>query len=156
MPKKRPRSIAICIFSHNGRILVAEGYDSVKQEYFYRPIGGGIEYGEYSKDALIREIREEVNTELTQPRYLGTLENIFFFEGEQGHEVVFVYDALFIDPSFYTQERIDASEDDGTPFTAVWKPLAFFQDGSVPLYPDGLLELLIECGYENGQEPIRH
>ena len=142
MPTQRPRSIAICVFSHNGRILVLEGYDSTKREHFYRPIGGGIEYGEYSKDALIREIREEINAEIIQPHYLGTLENIYTFEGELGHEIVFVYDALFVDSSFYINEHINAVEDDATPFTVVWKPLAFFQDGSSPLYPKGLLELL--------------
>lgn len=31
MPKIRPRSLALCIFSYNGRILVAEGYDPIKQ-----------------------------------------------------------------------------------------------------------------------------
>jgi len=36
MKKKRIRPLAICIFRHNDRILVAEGYDSVKDEYFYR------------------------------------------------------------------------------------------------------------------------
>lgn len=142
MPKQRPRSIAICIFSHDGRILVAEGYDSTKQEHFYRPVGGGIEYGEYSKDALIREIHEEIHAEITQLSLLGVLENVFFFEGEQGHEIVFVYDAIFVDTSFYVKERIDTFEDDGTPFTAVWKTLTFFQGGNLLLYPDGLLELL--------------
>ncbi len=141
MPKKRPRSIAICVFRHNEHILVSKGYDGVKQEYFYRPIGGGIEYGEYSKDALIREIREEIRAEIMQLRLLAVMENIFTFEGELGHEIVFVYDALFVDPSFYTKERIDAAEDD-EPFTVVWKPIAFFQNNNVPLYPPELLGLL--------------
>jgi len=42
------RSIAICVFRHKNHILVAEGYDPVKDEYFYRPLGGGIEFGETS------------------------------------------------------------------------------------------------------------
>jgi hypothetical protein len=32
MPKIRP--LAICIFSHNGKILVCEGYDPTKGETF--------------------------------------------------------------------------------------------------------------------------
>ncbi len=101
MYKKRPRAIAICIFSYNGRILTAEVYDSVKQEYFYRPIGGSIEYGEYSKAALIREVQEEIGAEIIQQRYIGTIENIFLSNGEQGHEIAFIYDALFTDSSLY-------------------------------------------------------
>lgn len=50
--------LVICIFQKDDSILVAEGYDPVKKDYFYRPIGGGIEYGEKSSDALIREVDE--------------------------------------------------------------------------------------------------
>ncbi len=44
--KKRVRPLAICVFRHHDRILVMEGYDPVKKEHFYRPLGGGIEFGE--------------------------------------------------------------------------------------------------------------
>ena len=57
---QRIRTIAICLFSHNGGILVAEGIDAVKGETFYRPLGGGIEFGEYGADTVAREIREEI------------------------------------------------------------------------------------------------
>ena len=30
------RPIAICIFYHNNKILVFEGFDKVKNEFFYR------------------------------------------------------------------------------------------------------------------------
>jgi len=42
---KQIRPIAICAFLRNNRILVAEGFDPVKDETFYRPLGGGIEFG---------------------------------------------------------------------------------------------------------------
>jgi len=31
------QALVICVFRHNNRILVTNGYDSVKDEYFYRP-----------------------------------------------------------------------------------------------------------------------
>jgi hypothetical protein len=34
-------------------------------------------------------------------------------------------------------------EDTGASFQAFWKSLAFFQRGEAPLYPNGLLELLL-------------
>ena len=46
MKKNRIRPLAICVFLNNNRILVAEGYDPIKQQTFYRPLGGGIEFGE--------------------------------------------------------------------------------------------------------------
>lgn len=42
----RIRPLAICVFRHQDRILVAEGYDPVKDEHFYRPLGGGNEFGD--------------------------------------------------------------------------------------------------------------
>ena len=71
------RPLAICIFRSNDRILVIEGYDSVKKQTFYRPLGGGINFGESSSAALVREIHEEIAADVADLEYLGTLENIF-------------------------------------------------------------------------------
>ncbi len=46
MKKNKIRPIALCVFLNNNRILVNEGYDPVKQQTFYRSLGGGIEFGE--------------------------------------------------------------------------------------------------------------
>jgi 8-oxo-dGTP pyrophosphatase MutT (NUDIX family) len=144
MKEGQIRPIVICVFSHNGRILVAEGFDPLKQQLFYRPLGGAIEFGEYSREALVRELREEIQAEITNLRYLATLENIFIFNGQRGHEIVQVYDADFVDPSFYTQERLEGYEIEmGEPFQIVWKSLADLKaNPAEPLYPNGLLDLL--------------
>jgi len=75
MKKKRIRPLAICVFRHNDRILVAEGYDSIKDEYFYRPLGGGIEFGESSVETICRELMEELNAEVDREslKYLGAV-----------------------------------------------------------------------------------
>ena len=62
--------------------------------------------------------------------------------GEQGHEIVLVYDGRFEDENVYRRTEIDGSDDDVPLFKAYWKPLALFRAGDAPLYPDGLLELL--------------
>ena len=137
------RPIAICIFRHNGRILTAEYYDAVKQQYFYRPLGGGIEFGEYSRDTIVREIGEEMGTAVTNLCYLGILENIFIHEGKPGHEIVQVYDGEFVDKDLYDSPTLTGFEDNGEMFTAVWKPLSdFLSENAPPLYPDGLIDLL--------------
>ena len=51
--------------------------DTVKGSAFARPLGGGIDFGETSQDAIVREIREELGAELTDARLLGIVENIF-------------------------------------------------------------------------------
>jgi 8-oxo-dGTP pyrophosphatase MutT (NUDIX family) len=142
MKPGKVRPIAICIIRKDSSILVAEGDDTVKKQVFYRPLGGTIEFSEYSRDTVVRELREEIGAELTDVRYLGTIENIFTYNGQTGHEIVLVYEGTFADRSFYEKESIEGVEIDDSPIRAVWKSLTDFENGQAPLYPDGLLELL--------------
>ena len=143
MKKNRVRAIAICVFRNNDRILVAEGFDEVKNQKFYRPLGGTIEFGEYSDETVRRELLEEIQAEVSDLRYLGTLENIFTFNGKNGHEIVFVYDGKLADQALYEKDLLHGDEL-GTSFEAVWIDLREIGPGSPPLYPTGLAELLNE------------
>ena len=142
MHQEEVRALAICVFSNEGSILVAELYDATKDELFYRPLGGSIEFGEYSRQTVVREIQEEIGEETTDLLYLGTIENIFTYKGHPGHEIALVYDGAFTDTSVYQRASVEGHEDDGIFFKAVWKPLDDFRPEQPPLYPDGLLELL--------------
>jgi 8-oxo-dGTP pyrophosphatase MutT (NUDIX family) len=139
--KNRVRAIAICVFCNGDRLLVAEGFDEVKNQKFYRPLGGTIEFGEYSAETVRRELMEEIQAEVTDLEYLGTLENIFTFNGHNGHEIVFIYDGKFTDQGLYTQEVLRGDEA-GVGFKAIWINLHEVGPGSPPLYPTGLAELL--------------
>jgi 8-oxo-dGTP pyrophosphatase MutT (NUDIX family) len=139
----RIRPLAICVFRHNEHILVAEGYDPIKRQSFYRPLGGGIEFGETSEQTIHRELLEEIGAEVCELRYLGTLENIFVFNGAAGHEIVQVYDGALANAGLYEQSVILGQEMDmAESFQAVWKHLDEFGDGKLILYPTGLLEML--------------
>ncbi len=140
----RIRPLAVCVFRHGDRILVAEGYDLVKQEYFYRPLGGGIEFGENSAETISREIRDELNIEIDggSLKYLGALENIFHVNGSMGHEIVMVYDGALKEPSLYQQKMITGQEANGEDIRAMWKNINEFGEGKSILYPTGLLEIL--------------
>ncbi len=141
MREEKIRPIAICICRRGDLILVAEGHDSKKDQTFYRPLGGTIEFGERGDETVRREFREEIAADLADVRYLGMLENIFTYEGRRGHEIVLVYDGRLSDASLYEKEAIQGDEL-GEPFKAVWKRLDEFGPGKPPVYPDGLLELL--------------
>ena len=138
------RVIAICIVRKDDFILVFEGYDPTRALTYYRPLGGQIEFGEYSVDALRREFREELGAELVNLRYVQTLENIFTAYEKPAHEAIFVYEGDFADKTFYHKELIIGQEDNGESFTVKWMPIAEFRTGKFPLYPDGLLERLLE------------
>jgi 8-oxo-dGTP pyrophosphatase MutT (NUDIX family) len=141
MPKIRP--LAICIFRNNGKILVSEEHDPSKGETFYRPLGGGIEFGEHSTDAIHRELMEEIGAGVKDLVYLGTLENIFTFNGQPGHEIVQVYDGSLVESGLYGQKVISGHEEDvNLPMKVIWKRLDEFGPGGLILYPHGLYELL--------------
>lgn len=137
------RVIAICVFQHNNRILVFEGFDSVKGTPFYRPLGGGVDPGETSLAAVAREIREETGQEVMDLRLLGVLESIFTVEQRAGHEIVFVYDGRFCDEQVYHQATLTAQEDNGETLRSVWRELDSFDDYH-RLVPEKLLALVKE------------
>ena len=135
-------ALALCVFQReDGALLVAYGYDTVKEQAFYRPLGGHIEFGERAEAAARREIMEELGAAVDGLRLLGVVENLFTFLGEPGHEIVWIFEARLVDEALYAQEVIIADEG-GSPFEARWVTLADFVAGKAPLYPDGLLELL--------------
>jgi ADP-ribose pyrophosphatase YjhB (NUDIX family) len=135
------RPIVISVFRDEDRLFLAEYHDPSSGERFYRPLGGAIAFGEHSRECIVREIREEMRTEITDLDYVGVIENIFIFDGKPGHEIVLVYEATFVDSRLYEVESVRC-RDNGGEFVAVWKPIAQFQAGKAPLYPEGLLDLL--------------
>lgn len=146
MTTEQIRPVAIGIFRRDDKILVFESRErDSKGRIFYRPLGGSIEFGEYGSQALTRELREEIGAEVENVRYLGLDENLFRApDGQRAHELVLIYEGDLVDKTLYEKDEMVGHEDDGTPFKALWVSLAFFQRGEAPLYPSGLLELLLE------------
>ena len=119
---------AFCVFRHETRILVFEGFDTTDNVPYYRPLGGSVEPGETSQEAIKREILEELGEEIENVKLLGVLEEIFTHEGKPGHEVIFIYDAEFVDMRVYDKPSMTAKESDGTLLNVFWKDLDFFND----------------------------
>ncbi len=141
MNSGKVRSIAICVIKDEDRIFVGEHYDPSKKETFYRPLGGAIEFGEYGRECVTREIREEAEKEIKDFVCLGVIENIFVYNGKPGHEIVMVYQANFVDAQMYEVESVRC-RNNGEEFVALWKPMDEFREGKVPLYPKGLIEMM--------------
>lgn len=137
------RGLSLAIIKNNGRILVSPGYDEVKDSNFYRLLGGGIEYGESSIDALHREFQEELDIKLTNCKLLTVSENIFTFNGKPYHEICFIYEAEFEDPSLYEIDEfkiLDAVNDDGKDGKVIWLELDDSKEQNI--FPDGVNEVL--------------
>ncbi|MDN3426613.1 MBL fold metallo-hydrolase [Microbacterium sp. APC 3898] len=108
---------------------------------FYRPLGGTIELGETSVDALKREFKEEIDAEIRVGRYMDVLENIYVLNKRVFHEISLVYEVEFMDSEQFQREPFEVTE--GSKKTlAKWVSLGELALEETTLYPDGLLALL--------------
>ena len=145
MSRPAPTVLCICLFKNRGRILVSESRDRVKNETYYRPLGGAMEFGERGHQTIAREIMEEIGAEVTNVSFIGTLENIFTLEGKPWHQIVLVYDGDFVDKSFYLNRTIQGHDEwpgGSADFKAMWKPIDYFRKTDSHLYPEGLFKLI--------------
>ncbi len=137
---KEIRPIVLGIVKKDNQLLVSRGYDKTKKQEFYRCLGGGIEFLENSEDALKREFKEELNIEIKVGEFLGIFENIFNYEGKNGHELILFYNA-YIDDKDYQQEY--HIKDDNLEFDAMWIDVDKFKKKELILYPEEVLKYLL-------------
>ena len=140
-PPRSIRVVALGWIRNGDRILVGEGFDQVKQNRFYRALGGGVDFGETSLVALKREFDEELGVDLTNIRHLATIENLFTFNGNPGHEIIQLYECDFVDRALYEQESLVYTESDDKK-TAVWVAVERFRSGELRLVPEQCLQYL--------------
>lgn len=135
------RPIAAAVIRDRDRILVWDDYNPATGEVVAVPLAGGIEFGETGQQAIARELREEIDATATRVDYLGTLEDIFDWEGHKRHELFLIYDVDIAERAIYEAESVPVVEDDGSTYAATWRLLSEFED-TARLVPDGLLELI--------------
>jgi ADP-ribose pyrophosphatase YjhB (NUDIX family) len=134
----RIRVVALAVVRRDDELLVFEG-DSPESGVYYRPLGGGVRFGEESVDALRRTFREALEVELQGVQELGTFEDVFEFHGATAHEVSRVYEASFAQRWPYRLDSFPGYDADAdAEFDCHWKPVSAFVDGDETLYPAGL------------------
>ena len=129
---KEIRPIALGLAIKNNKLLVSEGFDKVKNETFYRCLGGGIEFLEKSEEALKREFLEEINVYITVKNFLGISENIFTYQGKKAHELILFYSIEISDENY--QEEYKVIDDHGETI-AKWIDIDEFKNKNKILYP---------------------
>ena len=136
---KQIRPVVLGIAKNNNKILVSEGYDKVKNNTFYRCLGGGIEFSETSQDALKREFKEELGIDIEVEEYCGIAENIFTFQGKQAHEIVLLYNIKIKDEDY--KDTYPMIDDDGES-EAIWVDIDEFKNNKKILYPEEIFKYL--------------
>lgn len=110
---------------------------------YHRLIGGSVELGETYREAIVREIHEELAATVRDLTYVDVIENMFRIDGVLGHEVVVIYRGhLHPEPA---QSGAQLTESDGSAVRVVWRP---FDDAfePLPLFPAGVAHLAVKAG----------
>lgn len=134
---KEIRPIALGLAIKDNKLLVGEGYDNVKKETFYRCLGGGIEFLEKSDEALKREFKEEIASDIIIKDFLGISENIFTYKGKKAHELILFYSIEI--PEKYYQDEYQIPDDNSK---AKWIDINEFKNKSKILYPEEVFKYI--------------
>lgn len=126
---------AMCLFKCKGKVFACKAHDEIKNETFFRVIGGSVEFSETAEKAVRRELREELNCEIKNLRFLTVVENIFTYKGERGHEVVFLFKGDLSNKDLYKKGAVcQVAGEDWV--NAEWVDISDIFKGKVKLYPE--------------------
>lgn len=120
------------IIIHDNKLLVMKDEHA---PYYYIP-GGRVSMNELSEDAIIREIREELNAEVKINRMLWVNENLFHeqYLHENYHEICFWYLLDMTDDKLINKENEFIHKDNEEKnLTFYWKDINEIKD--LNIYP---------------------
>lgn len=103
----------VCVV--DGKILLCKAKGG---KTTYLP-GGHIEFGETGRQALVREIKEELGLDSTTGAFLGVVENSFLQHGKPHAEINLVYELFIPEGGIKAQEDWIEFE---------WRPLSNLDD----------------------------
>ena len=125
---------AMALIVRDGKLLVQKGFDSVKEQAFYRLPGGGVHFQEVAVEAIVRELREELESDIKNIAPHGVAENIFTYRGVPGHEVIFLFSAELSRGELYERDAFPMA--DNPSITLTWISIADVLSGIATLYPE--------------------
>lgn len=137
------RVVALGAVARGTELLVFEGQLPDTGEPYYRLLGGGVEFGEHSREALVREFDEELGVTFREPTEVGTFERVFTYDGEPGHEVWRVYEGDIAEDWPYDRESFTFVEPDtDAELQARWMPIERLRDDDTTFYSQAVLDAL--------------
>ncbi len=138
MDQIRPN--ALVIICKGGKLLAQKSIDKHTGQFFGRLIGGGIEFGEKSNEALHRELHEELNVNLKNEKFLAVIENIFEHNGKRGQEITFLYKGDIEEKEAYKEERLKILDKENE--FAEWISIRDIKNGKITVFPKETLKYI--------------
>ena len=88
MPNFNIRVYGICINSHN-QVLVSDEF--IRGNYYTKFPGGGLEFGEGTRDCLKREFKEEMDLEVEVGNHIYTTDYFQLSAFNPEHQIISIY-----------------------------------------------------------------
>nr|WP_318540052.1 NUDIX hydrolase [Terribacillus saccharophilus] len=110
-----------------------------KKDPFWTLIGGRIQLGEDSAQAVEREFQEELDIPVKAERLLCSVENFFTYKGRPYHEYSFIYVVQDVENRLHGTEEVISPE--GGEFHYEW--ISLERIGEISLKPGFLSEKLV-------------
>lgn len=127
--QRRQRWGAYAVIVRDERVLLCRLAPRITPDELWTLPGGGIEYGEHPRDALVREIGEETGLSATVGDQAIVLDGRSAWSEVEQHSVRLIFDAWV--PTDAPEPRV--IEVNGSTVEARWHPVADVQSGRVPL-----------------------
>ncbi len=125
------RTVGVVI--DGGRLLIHRA----EEDDFWALPGGRVEFGESAREALARELSEELEVEAEVGRLIWVMENFFTYAGERHHEVSFYFHVtLPPDSDLPSRKEPFLGDEQGTRLIFEWRPVDGLEDAA--LYPSFL------------------
>lgn len=133
------------VVMQNNKILLHR----TEKDSFWALPGGRNEFNEFSKDTLIREIKEEIGEKIEIGRLLWVVENFFEFDNKNYHELSFCYLMKFENDSHILyEEEFNGKEED---MRLIFRWFDINELDSIEVYPTFIKKKIL-----NLSESIEH
>jgi ADP-ribose pyrophosphatase YjhB (NUDIX family) len=116
------------IATHNNHVL----FEQAPSKTFWNPPGGRAELGETAAESLVREMREELGTEITIVRLLYVVEQ-FFSHKDISHQTLGLYFLVTFPSDSYLYRQTDPFTrfEEDWQLTFAWLPIAELERFSI-------------------------
>ena len=138
---RRFRIRAAGVAIRDGRVLVQRAVPGSAWMNSLLP-GGGVEVGEASDAAVVREFREEIGADVRTGRLLYCAEIFFRHEGADCHEIAYFWEVLLpVDFPYSAGDTfLGHDQADGRRIPSVWHWCPFDRLGEIDLLPSFLVD----------------
>ena len=124
------------VIIHNNKILLHKNKKNVN----YALMGGRVNFGETSEDALKREVMEELGKDIEIIGCVAVVENLFRMKEKDYHEIMFVYQAEFLKEEDKQTEKEMPNIEGKDDLYYEWIPIDKLQE--IELRPVAIKEVL--------------